>query len=192
MMLLLALVLAAEPAECRGSADCVISTFAGCCGSCCPVQPYATTRENDAAQQRRCAIVDCAAPACGKVKCDTPRPASALRAVCEAGRCVAVATGGAVQCSQDSDCRVDWVVGTRGCGPCGCCPGTGAPVAVPANAPSPQPPPRPLVKKDEKPPRFGLTPGGPPPPPPPNCSPCPAPPVVSAVCSANRCVLKRE
>lgn len=174
MTLLLALVLAVEPvepAECRSNADCVISTFAGCCGSCCPVQPYATTRETDASRQRRCAVIDCAAPVCGKVKCDKPRPASSLRAVCEGGRCVAVASS--AQCRSDADCRVDWVGDA-------CCP---EPVAAPVSTPAR---PRPLVKKDGKAPAFGLTQGGTQQP---SCRECPTRPTPRATCVNNACVL---
>ena len=197
-MLALLLVLGADaaaprlPRECRADADCILSQTTGCCAGGCGIHPYATTPAKDAEQRRRCTIVDCSANLSNEPeRCEPIPPASDFRAACRGGQCVALRAKG--DCSLDSECRVDWVSEARECGPCGCCPGSGTPIAVPASAPPPTPP-RPLVKKEQKkPPPFGLNAGGPPgPPTPPNCSPCPAPPVARAVCSANRCVLQRE
>ena len=37
------------PPECQTDADCVITTFPGCCGTCCPMSPYASSAKRLAA-----------------------------------------------------------------------------------------------------------------------------------------------
>lgn len=110
---------------CRGDADCVMSSFQGCCGDCCPSPPRAWLRSELDRQQRRCAVVDCEAPVCN-VPCALP-PQEDLVAVCEAGRCVAkppVRNADPDFCAADGDC-----VSSTFSGCCGsCCPQP--PVAV--------------------------------------------------------------
>ncbi len=185
MILLALLVLNVDiaprrPPSCSSDGDCMLSTFEGCCGSGCPVSPYAVTREEDAAQRRRCTIVDCAARS-QPVKCEPAEPASAFRAACQRGQCVAVRTAPPPMCRADADCRVDWSFDANGC--------ARNPTAVPVTAPPPpSPPPRPLTKKEGKPPQFGLTPGGSTQEP----AACPAPAPTRAACSSGRCVLVRR
>ncbi|MBL8950046.1 MAG: hypothetical protein JNK82_04675 [Myxococcaceae bacterium] len=169
-----------EPTGCSTDSDCVITTFEGCCGSCCPPAPVALPRLIDEARRRRCAVVECTAKACPDVVCTKQEPVTAFRAVCERRQCVAVKTTAAPVCRAASDCRVDFTFDTNGCAQ--------TPSAVPATTPRPpQPPPRPLSKKEGTKPQFGLSPGGPQAP-----GPCPPPPQARAVCASGRCVLSRQ
>jgi hypothetical protein len=193
--LLLGLDVVPEPpaVDCRRDDECMISSFVGCCGACCPRAPFATSRQNDKAQRDRCAIIDCGAPRCADVKCEKVVAPNQLRAICDRGSCKAVPARVEPehQCERDADCRVEYRF-DPGCqhSPCGCCPGRDA-YAVSASSPPirsepPGPPPRPLAKKEAPP--FGLNQGGgAPPPAPPNCSPCPAPRPARAVCVEHRC-----
>jgi hypothetical protein len=120
------LVLATEPLmpppapECGRDDDCIVSTFGGCCGSCCPAAPEAVSRAIDQSQRSHCRAVDCAPRRCSNLNCEKVPPASAYRAVCENRQCkLAPARGGdSPQCSSDDDCLV---ANFGGC--CGsCCP----------------------------------------------------------------------
>jgi hypothetical protein len=184
----------AQASKCTSDAQCVITTFSGCCGGCCPTA-RAMSKAALEADQKRCAVVDCEAPMCAAVVCEPPVPASALAAKCEAGRCVAVPKPGASECTTDKECTVTYP------GPgandacrqsaCGCCPGT-QPVATPVARLERES--KPAAKKGAKPatpadnPNFGLSEGHSERPRP-NCSPCPAPAPARAVCEKNRCVL---
>jgi hypothetical protein len=184
MILLALLVLNVDIAPrspgCAVDGDCLISTFEGCCGSCCPPPPYAVSRQNDAAQRRRCAVVECQAKGCPDVMCQKHEPASSYRAVCQNNQCVAVKTATAPVCRSELDCRVDYTFDANGCAQ--------TPNAVPVTTPRPpSPPPRPLAKKEGKEPRFGLSPGGPQQP-----GPCPPVAQARAVCASGRCVLSRQ
>jgi len=107
------------PAECSLDADCAISTFPGCCGSCCPTEPYAESNAQLSAAMKRCAIVDCARPQCDAVRCAAASPPSQWRAVCVAGQCQRVAASADPEaCGGDADC----VVTEFRCCP-GCCEG---------------------------------------------------------------------
>ncbi|MEW5741904.1 MAG: hypothetical protein AB1938_23520 [Myxococcota bacterium] len=187
------------PSECKADSECVITTFAGCCGACCPRAPYAMSAAKQQAAEDRCAVVRCGAPKCDDVACAMvmPEPASAFRAVCEAGRCVARRVGEVTECRRDADCAVVTAMPPAGAAcyssPCGCCPST---VAAPVDAPRPAPPPgtKP-VKKGAAPggPSFGLSTGDGRAPqpnlPPPRCEPCAQPPPGNAACVAGKCTL---
>lgn len=102
---------------CRTNDDCVMSAFSGCCsGGCCPEAPSAWSRRDLERAQRRCAIVDCAAPRCTG-SC-APQPSVGPQvAVCNGGRCEARAAAPPVDfCASAADC----VVSTFSCCP-GCC-----------------------------------------------------------------------
>lgn len=51
----------AEPVSdvCRSDADCVLSTFGGCCSNCPCIEPRAMTRSRDVGQRNVCRLVDC-------------------------------------------------------------------------------------------------------------------------------------
>jgi hypothetical protein len=85
----------AEPPgpECIADADCVVMPELSCCEECPPAAPFAagTRAALDAAlieNEERCANkdVDCAQQSCPPQPCE-------VRAVCEAGRCAAIADG---------------------------------------------------------------------------------------------------
>lgn len=180
------------PVNCSADADCVLSTFNGCCGSCCGGDPHAVPRNvNEAA---RCAAVDCAMPDCSAVKCRQPRPASDFVAACRASHCVAIPrTEAPAQCRSNADCTVVTAAPPPGdsChrSACGCCPMT---QAVPIDAVVPMQK-RPAGVDPKTPPagkpNFGLSTGGPTPPPAPNCSPCASPMGGTSACMSGRCVL---
>lgn len=192
---------APPPPECRADAECTITTFDGCCGSCCPRQPYAMNRQRLDALEASCAVKKCARPDCSDVACAmvVPEPASSFRAVCEAGRCVARRVSEVAECRRDADCTVVSGLPPPGSAchaqPCGCCPvNVAAPVdrARPRPAP-PGPMPTPAPAKKGAGPAFGLSTGdGRPQGPtvtPPACSPCPQPPPANAACVAGQCTL---
>lgn len=184
---------------CASAADCVITTFSGCCGGCCP-SVRAMARRELAAEERKCASVRCAEKMCAAMVCEEqPRPET-LEAECRAGRCVAVPKQPAASPPLRAECREDreCVVSYPGPGPndacqtspCGCCSGT-EPRAVPAakaesrQRQSPQPSPAPA---DGRPKKFGLSQGDSAQPAP-ACAPCPAPRPARAVCAQGRCAL---
>lgn len=192
---------ARPPPECRADSECVITTFEGCCGSCCPRAPYAVSASGLKAAQQRCAAVRCKAPSCDDVACAmvVPEPASSFRAVCQAGRCVARRVSEVAECRSSADCTVVTTQPPSGAAcyasPCGCCP-VNAAVPVEQLRPRPAPQPAPPLKKGEAPataPPFGLSTGDgrprTPPVDPPNCSPCPSPPPADAACVAGKCTL---
>jgi hypothetical protein len=165
----------------------MLSTFQGCCGSCCPAPPHAVRKgSNEAA---RCAVIDCAPPRCEAVRCmRAPEPSSSYVAICRAGQCVAVQKPvKPAVCRADDECRVVQLPPTPG----QCC---GFPAAQPIDAPVPQQPKRapPTNESKGEGPKFGLSTGdGKPANPaiPPNCGVCPAPTNVRAACSGGQCVL---
>lgn len=184
---------APPPSQCSADADCVLSTFQGCCGGCCGVAPHAIPRGFN--EQARCAVVDCAMPDCSAVRCAKPPDPNDFAPACRSGRCVAVPKNEApAQCRVNADCTVVTAVPPAGAlchsSPCGCCPVT---QAVPIDAAIPlqqrQGPPK---KADPKKPNFGLSTGnGLPPPQAPSCAACPPPAGGTAVCQAGRCVLQQ-
>ena len=171
--------------QCLADGDCVLSTFQGCCGSCCAVTPHAVPRSVE--EGRVCASVDCKQPDCSAVRCAAAPDPTQFVAACRASRCVAVTKAQAApQCRTNSDCRVVTMGPPAGASchrsPCGCCPVT---QAIPADGVVPlQKKPAPAGKPD-----FGLSTGGAPPPQAPNCSPCPIPAGGTALCQSGRCVL---
>jgi hypothetical protein len=179
------------PPQCTDDSGCVLTTFQGCCGGCCPQEPRAVPVGSR--EEMRCAAIDCAMPDCAAVRCGpAPRPVSEFVATCRAGRCVALPktqVGG--QCRVDLDCRV--VVAQPPPGDachrsaCGCCPVS---QAVPVNevVPLQEQRPAPTSPKTDGKPNFGLSTGDGRPAP--QCSPCPAPqPTGGAACLGGRCVL---
>lgn len=183
-------------AACESNADCVMTTFAGCCGSCCPRTPYAISRTQLDQNQRRCAAVDCAAPNCAAVRCAAAPDISEFRAVCSAGQCVAQRVQAAV-CRTDADCRVVQAPPPPGAAchssPCGCCPtnqAVSADAVVPLQQPTRQQPPG--APPAEGKPNFGLTTGDTAnrPRPQPACSPCPPPLPARAACVGGQCTLQ--
>jgi hypothetical protein len=181
----------ADPDFCATDAECVSSTFAGCCGSCCPVAPYAISRRRAAIQTQNCARRDCARPSCAGVACIQVVP-SPIRPVCRANRCVAERANVIVppppppaQCQADAECGVDlnpppgsacWS------SPCGCCP---SPRAVPIEQVRP-PPVRSAGSPGGSP--FGLSQGNSASSP--TCSPCPSVGRASAQCVQGQCRLR--
>lgn len=177
--------------ECTADTDCVVSTYQGCCGSCCVGLPHGVRRGVDEA--RACGEVDCASQNCAAVRCAAPPDLAQFVPACRGGRCVAVPLPEApAQCRVNEDCTVVTMVPPAGAychrSPCGCCPVTQAipidGVPLPKRAPERNTPNKPKTK-----PNFGLSTGGPPPPQAPNCSPCPAPSGGTALCQSGRCVL---
>lgn len=185
------------PAQCRGNTDCVLSTFEGCCGSCCPRAPHAIPKGSN--ETSRCAVIDCAMIRCEEKRCAAAPQVSDFEAVCQSGQCIAMPRT-AVECRVDAECQVATVSPPAGAAchqsPCGCCPVN---VAVSVERPQPAPwtprrpaPPQtsPAQPAPESKPTFGLSTGGGASPAPdrPQCSPCPAPAPMRAVCRENRCV----
>ncbi|MFT3710457.1 MAG: hypothetical protein QM817_22770 [Archangium sp.] len=177
------------PDQCSADSDCELSTFQGCCGSCCPAPPHAIRKGSN--EGARCAVIDCALPNCDAVRCmRAPEPVSSYLAICRVGQCVAVMKPikQTAVCRVDDECRVVQLPPSPG----QCC---GIPAAQPIDAPLPQQPKRtPPVKNEKKGdgPQFGLSTGdgtGPRPQLPQNCGVCPAPTNVRAACSAGQCVL---
>ena len=174
---------APPPAQCQGDGDCVLSTWDGCCGGCCPSAPHAVRRGvNEAAP---CAAIDCALPRCEEVRCAQAPDPTVFVAACRAGRCVAVAKSAPApsECRANADCSVR-SIGPPGAAchrsPCGCCPVSQA-LPVDAVVPLQKKPLTPKTPPDVK-PDFGLSTGGAPAPQAPNCSPCPAPSGGTAAC----------
>lgn len=184
---------AKDPDFCATDADCVSSTFASCCGSCCPAAPVAMSRQRAQLQQQQCAEIRCEPLACADIACAQVVP-SPIRPVCRANRCVAERPNlmppppppPAAQCRVASDCGVDlnpppgsacWS------SPCGCCP---SPRAVPIEQVRPPPVRRSPSTGQGTP--FGLSQGSSQNAP--ACGPCSAPAPLSAGCSAGRCVLQ--
>ncbi|MBL8910512.1 MAG: hypothetical protein JNM17_07385 [Archangium sp.] len=178
------------PDECSRDTDCELSTFEGCCGTCCPGPPHAKRKGLDEA--RRCAAVDCAMPDCAAVRCMRAPDKSAYVAVCRVGQCVAVSKSeiptapppGPV-CRADNECRV--VLSTPAPGQC-----CGTPMAQSIDAPIPlQRRPGPTQpKQDGDKPVFGLTPGNSSGTGSAQCGPCPQPAGMRARCTnTGQCVL---
>ncbi|MFT3838302.1 MAG: hypothetical protein QM723_15065 [Myxococcaceae bacterium] len=182
-------VAATGPApECHSDTDCTMSSFAGCCGTCCPEAPHVTSVEKEKMETMRCGVVDCAALACPKTPCpQVKRPA--VRPACRAGVCVAEPLG-AAECRADGDCELS-TPEDAACrsSPCGCCPGSevarplGRPHAL--EEPPPAKPPQTPKKSD---PKFGLSTGSSGGAPPPQCSPCPAAKPARAACREGKCI----
>jgi hypothetical protein len=168
---------------CHADDECVVSTFAGCCGACCPAAPRAVRAATLEQERARCAVASCAAPRCGGA-CAQVEEASAFVAACEAGQCVARrrAPRPADQCRADEDCVVASATPPGSAceqSACGCCSGevvvprASVPLARPARSRT----------APTSPPKFGLGTGQAP-----QCAPCPRPPPVRAACVAGRCV----
>jgi hypothetical protein len=175
----------ADPDFCARDADCVSSTFASCCGSCCPVPPRAVTRRRASLEGLGCLGVQCGDRNCSDIACAQVVPAP-IRPVCRANRCVAERTNEvlvpppALECRVDADCGVDaspppgdacWD------SPCGCCP---AARVVPRSQVRPPPTRRQLPQATP----FGLSSGGAAAP---TCGPCAQPAPVTPRCEAGRC-----
>jgi hypothetical protein len=79
---------------CKTDAECVLTTFSGCC-SCCPCAAIrATTKKKDDEDRRVCAYVSCGscdAPEAGCVACTDPSR-EGMRARCRERTCVLVET----------------------------------------------------------------------------------------------------
>lgn len=105
------------PAACTADSDCSISTFPGCCGSCCPVEPYAASNAQLSATRKRCAIIDCTMKGCEPLdRCAAVSSPSQWRAVCRSGQCERVAASADLEaCSSDGDCVVTEVRCCPGC-----------------------------------------------------------------------------
>lgn len=181
-----------DPDFCSSDSECVASTFAGCCGTCCPVQPVAVSRRRDALQRQQCAAVRCARPDCSRIACAQVMP-SPIVPVCRGNRCVAdrpqlvpPPPPPPAQCRADEDCGVDlnpppgsacWSSA------CGCCP---SPRAVPVEQVRPPPVRRsPSTGQGTS---FGLSQGSTQASP--TCGPCPATAPQQAACAGGRCVLR--
>ncbi len=90
------------PPECVADRDCVLSTFGGCCGDCCPVVRAAPKGKDERAP---CKTMNCASPPCAEVVCQRPAPDLDLyAAACVARRCEAVLK--VAECRVATDCRL--------------------------------------------------------------------------------------
>jgi hypothetical protein len=69
---------------CRTDADCLITTFGGCCG--CSYEPYAISRAAHEEEMMSCSVVQCG---CVKPPCSCPEilDLKNYRAVCENNHC---------------------------------------------------------------------------------------------------------
>jgi hypothetical protein len=175
---------------CHATKDCVVSTFPGCCGSCCAEPPSARTRKQLQAEQRICATVDCLMPECSNVRCGTAvPPSSAFKAVCRKKRCVLEPL--VRQCTKDAECWVTYppapVDAACHKSPCGCCPST-VPKAVPAT-PEPDAPTQSARPAAPSPAAVPVPRTPEPAGPSVQCSPCPGPAAAQAVCVLQQCVL---
>lgn len=177
----------ANPDFCSSDADCESSTFAGCCGSCCPVPPVAVTHRRAQLQRQACAAATCEPPDCRNIACAQVMP-SPIRPVCRSNRCVAERPNLVIipppppECRSDAECGVDlnpppgsacWST------PCGCCP---SPRAVPVE--QVRPPPVRRQSSGQSP--FGLSQGNSGA----SCPACPSMTRVNAGCRSGRCVLR--
>ncbi|MER2561574.1 MAG: hypothetical protein ABTQ32_12670 [Myxococcaceae bacterium] len=179
----------ANPDFCASDADCISSTFSGCCGSCCPTQPFAVTRTRATLDSQKCRAVRCAREPCENIACAALMP-SPIRPVCRANRCVAerveiISLPPPSDCKADRDCGVDlnpppgsacWS------SPCGCCPTARA---VPVEQVRPAPVRKSATGQGSP---FGLSQGNSANAP--SCGACPAPGSFTAGCSGGRCVLR--
>ncbi|MBL8937179.1 MAG: hypothetical protein JNM69_21650 [Archangium sp.] len=181
-----------NPDFCASDAECVSSTFAGCCGSCCPTQPFAVTRARAALDSQKCRAIRCAAPSCEGIACAQVMP-SPIHPVCRGNRCVAERPEVVippppppVECRADRDCGVDLnPPPTNACwsSPCGCCPTARA---VPVEQVRPPPVRRSPTGQGTP---FGLSQGNSANAP--SCAACPAPASsLTAACTGGRCVLR--
>jgi hypothetical protein len=175
-----------DPDFCGSDAECVSSTFAGCCGSCCPVAPRAVTRQRASLESLECGDVHCGQRDCSRIACAQMVP-SPIRPVCRGNRCVAERPEVVPVPPPPSECRVDADCGLDQSPPpgsacwesaCGCCP---VARAVPASLARPAPTRR--TPKGSTP--FGLTQGSSVSP---TCAPCPAVSSVTPRCQSGRCV----
>lgn len=81
------------PPECSRDTQCELTTFAGCCGACCPTV-RAIPKGKD--EQSECKTMNCAPPTC--VTACTSADVSQYVAACVARQCQAV--------RKDAECRV--------------------------------------------------------------------------------------
>jgi hypothetical protein len=175
-----------DPDFCSSDAECVSSTFAGCCGSCCPVAPRAVTRQRAGLEGLECGAVDCGQRDCSRIACAQMVP-SPIRPVCRSNRCVAERPELVPVPPPASECRVDAECGVDQSPPpgaacwesaCGCCP---VARAVPASQARPAPTRRTPTGSTP----FGLTQGSSASP---ACAPCPAVSPVTPRCQGGRCM----
>jgi len=76
------------PPECVKDEQCVLSTFGGCCGDCCPLVRAAPKGKDELAP---CKTMRCASNDCSDVTCSNPAPnLEDYRAACVRRRCEAV------------------------------------------------------------------------------------------------------
>jgi hypothetical protein len=204
VLALLALLATTPPGVCRVDADCVVSSFAGCCPACCRARPHAVLRGTD--EQNACGVRTCEAVDCRAVSCPELPPDDAFTAVCRAGQCIATFQP---VCRTDADCAVVDVSPPADAAchrtPCGCCPVNAAVVAstflfdddapdpaaarpVPSPAPSPAQSPAPARRR--KGPQRSVAPAPPPAREAVACAPCPRPPPATATCVQRRCILR--
>ncbi|MFO0601219.1 MAG: hypothetical protein U0228_38270 [Myxococcaceae bacterium] len=174
--------------ECTANDQCELSSFQGCCGSCCPGPPHAIRKGTNEAL--RCAAIDCALPNCDAVKCARPAPGTYV-AVCRAGQCVAQQT--TAQCSADVECKVAMMPppSSAACHrtACGCCPSAEA-VSIDTPVPLTRPTgPQPSAPPANGKPNYGLSTGGSSSTSGQQCPVCPAAPPATARCVQGQCVM---
>lgn len=99
--LTLSLVLAdmPPPAECSKDSQCQLTTFAGCCGACCPTLSATPKGKNE---QAECKTRNCAPLECATKTCEPAPDASRFVAACVARQCRAIRKD--AQCRVESDC----------------------------------------------------------------------------------------
>ncbi|MDP3235445.1 MAG: hypothetical protein Q8S33_32295 [Myxococcales bacterium] len=83
------------PAECRRDNECELTTFVGCCGSCCPGL-RAAPRGKD--ERSACKTMNCSSVDCATITCKAAPDATLFIAACVDRRCEAI--------RKDAECRV--------------------------------------------------------------------------------------
>src|SRR5262245_49358795 len=71
--------------SCTVDADCVVTTFGGCC-ACCPSAPHALPKAKLDEQQQRCASASCGVCS-DRLACPHVDDTSAFTATCKDGTC---------------------------------------------------------------------------------------------------------
>ena len=108
------------PPDCVADDQCELTTFAGCCGDCCPGSTLrAAPKGKD--ERAACKTMNCSGRECGpQVQCRPAPDASLFVAACVARRCEAIRKN--AQCRVAADCRLVEVASVEG----SCCPVTQA------------------------------------------------------------------
>ncbi len=120
--------------ECSKDSQCELTSFAGCCGGCCPALRAIPKGKDERAE---CKTLNCAPLECATVDCKPAPDASQFVAACVARRCQAIRKD--AECRVASDCVLveDAAPADTTCTKASCC--CAVTVAVPSTS---RPPPR--------------------------------------------------